>query len=340
MRATRKDVAKLAGVSTATVSYVLNQNRSVSKETEQKVLKAVADLNYQPDLIARSMTTNETMQLSIVLDNICNPFYGEIVHGFESAANENGYFVNICTGFNKIGNYFDNFISRRIDGVFVVAVPSRFDFKKVYQLVENGIKVVVSGNVEADMKAVSSIENDHISAMREAMTYLNSLGHRDIAYLSGLSRNSKFDRRIEGYLAMVGQLKLPCGDSLLFDSKGGSTTEVEDGYRLACRLMDSGRRFTAVICLNDLMAMGASNAFRERGVRIPEDVSLMGFDDIYYSGFWNPPLTTMALKKSQFGAKAFELLKTNIQSGITGFYMNKLQLVVRQSTAPCRQPQS
>lgn len=209
MKSTRKDVAKLAGVSTATVSYVMNKNRSISKETTEKVLQAVETLNYKPDMIARSMTTNETMQLSIVLDSISNPFYGEIVHGFENAANANGYFVNICTGFNSLDEYFENFILRRIDGVFVAAMPFRFNVEKLYKLVENGIRVVVSGNVEADMKLVSSIENDHITAMDEAVTYLYGLGHRNIAYLSGLSRNLKYDRRIEGYLKTVESLSSP-----------------------------------------------------------------------------------------------------------------------------------
>jgi DNA-binding LacI/PurR family transcriptional regulator len=334
MKATRKDVAQLAGVSTATVSYVLNKNRSISPKTAEKVMSAVESLNYKPDMIARSMTMNETMQLGIVLESISNPFYGEIVHGFENAANANGYFVNICTGHNKLDDYFENFISRRLDGIFIAAMPFRFNVEKLYRLVDNGIKVVVSGNTEADMKIVSSIENDHISAMNEAVTYLYNLGHTNIAYLSGLGRVLQNDRRIEGYLDMVNKLKLPYGDSLLFDGKPPYTTDVEDGYRLACELIDSKQKFSAVICLNDLMAMGASNAFQQRGYRIPEDVSLMGFDDIIFSSFWNPPITTMALQKISFGAKAFELLNSNIKNGNTGFYMNKLQLIKRKSTAP------
>ena len=336
MRATRKDVAKLAGVSTATVSYVLNKNRNISEETAARVLKAVEELNYKPDLVARSMTTNESLQLSIVLESLSNPFFCEIVHGFEEEANKNGYFVSICTGFNKLDDYFENLILRKIDGVFITAMPYKFDVEKIHKLANNGVKIVVSGNVEANMKLVSSIENDHISAMNDAMEYLYRLGHRDIAYLSGLGRQMKYDRRIEGYLAMAEKLKLPCGDSLLFEGKAPYSTDMDDGYNLACRLLSSGRKFTAVICLNDLMAMGASNALQEHGRRIPEDVSLMGFDGISYSKYWNPPLTTMALQKFSFGAKAFELLYSNIKNGNTGFYLSKLQLVERQSTAPCR----
>jgi DNA-binding LacI/PurR family transcriptional regulator len=299
-------------------------------------MKAVEELNYKPDLIARSMTTNETMQLSVVLNDFSNPFYGEIVHGFENTANEHGYFVSICTGFNNLDDYFENYILRRIDGVFLTAMPYHFDVEKIYKLAKSGVKIVVSGNVDADLKIVSSLESDHMLAMSDAMQYLYNLGHRDIAFLCGLTREMKFDRRIAGYLSMVEKLHLPCGDSLLLEGKFPYSTDVDDGYKMACRLIEMGCNFTAVICLNDLMAMGASNAFQERGYRIPQDVSLIGFDEILYSKFWNPPLTTMAMQKFEFGAKAFDMLYTNIKNDTTSFYMNKLHLVERQSTAICR----
>ncbi|HEX2985511.1 MAG TPA: LacI family DNA-binding transcriptional regulator [Caproiciproducens sp.] len=335
MQATRKDVAKMAGVSTATVSYVLNGSKNVSEETASRVMKAVNRLEYRPNMIARSMSTNKSMQLSIVVENIGNPFFGEIIHGFEDSANNNGYFVNICDGFNKLDSYFDNFIARRVDGVFVTAMPNRFNVEKLYRLVEKDINIVVSGNVDVNMKLVSSIENDHITAMKDVFEYLYGLGHRNIAYLSGLGRNQKNDRRIEGYLAMIDKYGLAYGDDLLFDGKAPYSTDVPDGYRLACDLMESKRKFTAVICLNDLMAMGASNALQERGYRIPEDVSLVGFDGIPFTEYWNPPLTTMAMERYAFGQKAFQLLYANITDGTTGFYLNKLRLVERKSTAPC-----
>ncbi len=332
-RATRADVARQAGVSTATVSYVLNNSRSISEDTRIKVLQAVAELNYKPDMIARSMVTSRTMQLGIVLENIANPFYSDIIIGFENAAIEKGYFVNICTGYKNLDDYFDNFVSRRLDGIFIVAIPYKFHMEKVYRLVDEGIKVVMSANVEADIKKVSSIESDYIEAMDQAVGYLNSLGHNEIAYLSGLGRNLKFDKKVAGYLAAVEKYKLPAGDSLLFDGSAPYTTDIADGYNLACKLIDSGKKFTAAICLNDLMAMGAIKAFKEKGYRVPEDVSVLGFDDIPYAAAWTPSITTMAVQKSLFGAKAFELLQTNISKGNTGFFMNKLQLIKRASTA-------
>lgn len=334
MKATRADVAKLAGVSTATVSYVLNGSRHMSEKTCKLVLDAVKQLNYKPDMIARSMTKNETMQLSLMIDNVANPFYGEIINGFENAAIERGYFVNICTGNANINEYYDNYVARRVDGVFIAALPHKFDVERMYNLTDNGIRVVVSGNTDVDLKRVSSIECDYFMAMDQAVHYLYKLGHRDIAYLSGLSRKFRYDHRVEGYLSAVERYKLPCGDSLLVDGKPPYQTEIVDGHAMAKDLLASGRRFTALICTNDLMAMGAISALKEAGLRVPEDVSVMGFDDIIFSKAWRPSITTMGGAKANFGRKSFELLYTNIRYGTTGYYLHQLEVIERASTAP------
>ena len=336
MKPTRSDVAKLAGVSTATVSYVLNKTHKVKQETENKVLDAVKKLGYKPNMVARSMSTKKTMQLGIITESIANPFFGEIIHGFEEGANQEGYFVNICSGFKKLDGYLDNFISRSLDGVFVSALPYKFNIEKLDELINYGIKVVVSGNVQIDNNKISSIENDHIDAMFKAVTYLYELGHRDIAYLSGLGRNIKYDLRIEGYLKAIQHYKLKCGEDLLFDGQYPFPTDIDFGYSLAHKVIKSGQFFTAVICLNDLMAMGASKAFKEHGYRIPEDVSIIGFDDIIYAKYWEPALTTMFLDKQKFGKKAFEILHNNIVFNKTDKYLNKLELIKRKSTAKCK----
>lgn len=331
MKVTRADVAKLAGVSTATVSYVLNNSRNMSEKTRKLVLDAVEELNYKPDMIARSMKTNETMQLSVMVNDISNPFFGEIIIGFETAAIEKGYFVNVCTGYKNIDNYLDNYITRRIDGVYVVTVPNKFDFKKLYDLTDQGIKVVVSGNTESDLKKVSAIENDYITAMRSAVKYLKDMGHERIAYISGLSRKHLFDSRINGYLTALKEQGSSYGDELLIEGTAPYTTGMEEGYELAERLLESKKEFSAVICTNDLMAMGAITAFSDAGLRVPEDISVMGFDDIIFSKTWRPALTTMSTNKHELGRKAFELLYNNMKAGNTGYYQVQMELKERQS---------
>ena len=190
MKATRTDVAKLAGVSTATVSNVLNDPDKVKDETIERVTAAIRQLNYRPNMIARSLSTRRTMQIGIVLEDIRNPYYGEIVEHFEDAAREKGYFVNICTGIKNLDHYFDNFITRGLDGAFVAALPYKFDMDRLYNLVEHDIRVTISGNTNAELRRVSMIENDYITAMREAMRYLADLGHKNIAYFIVLMQES------------------------------------------------------------------------------------------------------------------------------------------------------
>ena len=313
MKVTRTDVAKLAGVSTATVSYVLNGSRSMSEKTRKLVLDAVEQLNYKPDMIARSMTKNETRQLSFMVNDATNPFYGEIIVGFENAAMERGYFVNICTGNKNINDYFDNYIARRVDGVFIAAIPYKFDMAKLYSLTDNGIRVVVSGNTDVDLKRVSSIESDYVTTMDKAVSYLYGLGHREISYLSGLSRKFQFDHRIDGYLAAVERYQLPCGSDLLFDGKPPYHTEIAEGYALTQELLKSERRFTAVICLNDLMAMGAISALQEAGLRVPEDVSVIGFDGTSLAEYYNPKLATIKQQHQTLANRSIEILFGQIE---------------------------
>lgn len=332
MKATRADVARLAGVSTATVSYVLNGSRNMSEKTKKRVFDAVEQLNYKPDMIARSMTKNETMQLALIVNDITNPFYGEIMMGFEKAAICGGYFVNVCTGYQNINEYFENYIARRVDGVFVVAVPNKFNVEKLYKLADNGIQVVVSGNAEADVRKVSCIENDYIAGMQMAVQHLYDLGHREIVYLSGFNKAQSFDKRISGYMEALESVGLTYGDRLLLEGKPPYLTGMEDGHRLATELMTSGKSFTAVICTNDLMAMGAISAFESAGLRVPQDVSVMGFDDIMFSSVWRPSISTVAASKTNFGQKAFELLHNSIKQKSTEYYLSPMELKVRTST--------
>ena len=336
MKATREDVAKKAGVSVATVSCVLNKSRRVSERTIQKVLQAVEELNYKPDMIALSMVKNETKQISVVVNDIENPFFGEIISGFENAAIEKGYFINVCTGFKNLDEYFENFVARRIDGVFIAAIPNKFHIDKVYNLVSSNIKVVVSGNVEADFRKVSSIECDHYDGMKQAFEHLTGLGHIDIAFINGLGEIEHYQRKCEGYLKCVDEFKLSCGNTLLIDGSEPFSTKYQDGYNLANKLITSKKNFTAVICTNDLMAIGAISAFKGAGIRIPEDVSVVGFDGIKTGEFIDPPLTTLSIEKNFFGRRTFELLYHNIKTGSTGFYLSQYKLVVRSSTGRCR----
>ncbi|HHY82936.1 MAG TPA: LacI family transcriptional regulator [Clostridiales bacterium] len=336
MRPTRTDVAKLAGVSTATVSNVLNRPDIVTEETAERVRAAIKQLGYRPDMIARSLSTKRTMQIGIVLEDMLNPYFGAIVKEFESAANEQNYFVNVCTGLNRLDNYLDDFITRGLEGIFITALPYKFHVEKLYNLVEKGIKIITSGNINADSRLVSSIENDYIAAMHDVIEHLYNLGHINIAYLSGLGRELTYDLRCNGYRKSLEEFNLPYRDSLLIDGEYPYSTNIKAGYDCAMRLMGTGEKFTAVICGNDLMALGAMKAFQEKGFKIPEDISVVGFDGIEIGRYWEPALTTMSVDKTKFGRKAFELLHSNILTGKTDQFISKLTLWEGGSTAVAR----
>ena len=314
MAITRKDVARMAGVSTATVSNVLNNSDKVKEDTANHVREIIKQLNYSPNMVARSLSTKRTMQVAIVLEDISNPFFAEIATDFGNAAEEKGYFINICMGLNKLDEYFENFKARGLDGVYVTAMPHKFDVNKLYQLADCGIKIVTSGNVEIDTRKISSIENNFESGMKKAMEYLYEQGHTEIAYLSGLGQELSSDCRCVTYLKTLDSLGLDYKDRLLVDGK-----------------LDSRKPFTAAICGNDMMAIGAIKAFVESGLRVPEDVSVIGMDGTEMGRYCRPTLTTLEISKG-LGRKAFELLYGNMMHGNVGYYKNDVELIVREST--------
>lgn len=336
MKATRNDVATLAGVSSATVSNVMNHSDKVKEKTVFRVRQAMEALHYKPSLIPRGLTTHKTMQIGIALEDIRNPYYGEIVEHFEAVANANGYFVNICIGSQNLEHYFDNFITRGLDGVFVASLPYRFEMSKLYRLLDNGIKLIVGGNADAGFPLMSRIETDYRTGMQQAMNYLVQLGHQDIAYLSGLGRELIYDDRCCAYLEQVRRLNLSCGESLLIDGKFPYYTNVAVGYHHAKRLLQKRQPFTAVICCNDLMAMGAIRALTESGLNVPHDVSVIGFDGIALGRYCSPTLTTLAMPSKSFGEKAFELLHFDMLHNEIGFFCNRLKLIEGESTAERR----
>lgn len=333
-RVTRRDVAERAGVSTATVSYVLNKTQKVPERTAEKVWEAVRALDYKPDLVARSLVTRESKQLAIVLNNIGNPIYADFIRGFENKAITNGYFVNICTGNQNVDDYMEDFASRRIDGILIEALPHKYHQEELYKLLDANIRIVVFGHTSMDLRTISSIETDYIDVMDKAVTHLVGLGHERIAYISGLERSQTFDQRIEGYLQALQANGLDHGDELLVATPQPTNTEISDGAALAKRLVESKRKFTAVLATNDLMAAGAMGALKQAGLRIPEDVSVMGIDNSYIGTITEPGLTTLAISYRDVGRKAFDLLYADLREDVKGYYVNRAELFERGSTGP------
>jgi len=311
---TRKDVAKKAGVSEGTVSYVLNGSRAFSDEIKAKVHKAVEELDYYPDIIARSMVKKDMKQIALVVSDVLNPYYGELIFGFENAAMEHGYFVSVCTGYQKFNEYINHFISRRYDGVYFSITPSKFDIEKLVKLTQNNIAVLLSGCTAYKNETISHLNPDFMLGIAEAIEYLQKSGHKKIAMLSPFGDDYPYDIRKLCFMEAIKKY-FPEGQARIFTHKMGIPMNMETIKKLTYELLDSGIEFSAVLCSADIISIGCMSVLRERNYKIPGDISIVGIDDIIFSREMNPPLSTVGYDKVEFGRKAFAILLDCIKTG-------------------------
>ncbi|MBQ9710348.1 MAG: LacI family DNA-binding transcriptional regulator [Clostridia bacterium] len=307
MKITRKDVAKYAGVSEQTVSYVLNNSRKFSDDVVNRVNKAIKDLNYQPDMIAKSMSQKQTKSVAVFIRDMENPIFPAIIHGFQKKAFEKGYSVYIADveGCKDIDFLVTSLISRRIDGVYISMFADKDFVRIVKRFADNGIKVVV-GNEESSLDGVPSVTVDFADGMRRIISYLKENGHRKIVYLSGIDVEQKNDTR---YHAFCSEYKAAFGEEpTVIENHAPFATTVESGKYMAEKLFSITDDFTAIVTTNDLMAYGVIDALKQKGKSVPDDVSVIGIDDIMFSQYINPPLTTLGYNNEEFGAKTFKVL--------------------------------
>lgn len=311
---TRDDVAQRAGVSTATVSNVFNGKfEFVSQDTARRVLQIAEEMNYRPNMVARSLAKAETMQLSLLINDIHNQFFIDIIHFFETAALQKGYMVSVCTGNGEFDRYIKNFIDRHIDGLFLMISPTRADMNRVYELIEHDIKVVVSGNLTVDNTRVCSVEPDCFDGMDKAIAYLKSKGHHKIAYLSAFKENFVYDNRLAAFKKAY-ENHFSADEKIIITGKYPFDSDEQTGYSMAMELLRSDNSYTAVLATNDLMAMGCIKAFQREGLRVPDDVSVMGIDDdTPLVEYITPKLTTMSVDKQKLAQVAFSMLYDTIK---------------------------
>lgn len=334
MKITRKEIAKMAGVSTATVSYVINGSNRVGEETRERVQRIINEYNYRPDLIARAMSTRSTKQIALLINDLFNNFFAEIVTEFESAAAQQGYCVSICTGSRDISKYLDSFITRRMDGVLCMVSPTRIDMQKLYALRQDDISVLISGNLTADRTKASLINLDYAQGMSLLLEYLKGYGHRKIAYLSAFPRDVEFDDRLKAFLKYY-DMFFPVDEKLLVTGTYPFPSTVDSGFELTEQLIAQGRPFTAVVTTNDSMAIGCIEALQKHGLRVPEDVSVMGFDNIPIGKHIAVPLTTVGFDKHRFAEDAFAMLLRAMTTGELAEKLEPMYITERRSVALC-----
>lgn len=327
-KVTRKDVAEYAGVSVATVSYVFSKKRYVSEELVEKVEQAVKALDYVPDRVAGTVGRIRSKNIAILADDIANPLSIEVFKGIEHAAFRQGYFVSISSSEEDGSRQMDEFIARRMDGVFIFVKNSELLQTYLKRLCDKGLSVVYNAVNNLADERICGMELDFYSGVGKIVDYLYSLGHRDIAYLSAFDENYRFDQRLKGYHAAMKKYGLE--EKIVMGAPPYLST-AEAGGEAAARLIGSGMKFSAVICTNDLMAYGALKTLTGSGLRIPEDVSLVGMDDILYSKLVQPPLTTLSHRGIEYGARMFDILLDHMRTGKVRREYFSSELVIRES---------
>jgi len=309
-RVTAEDVARLAGVSRTTVSFVLNNitDMRISEETRQKVLEAARRLNYHPDAIARRMVSGKTRIIGFVLRQspeqaFADLFLPQVLNGLSQAAARKGYQVLFepIAPENSTSMYTRLVAERHVDGI-VLSGP-RFDDPDLIRLHQEGAPIVLIGRIP--QLDIPYVDVDNIGGARMAVDYLIRLGHRRIALITNapLSYTASAER-LEGYRQALEQAGLSYEESLV---RFGNFTP-QSGYQAMESLLASKPLPDAVFVASDTVALGALQAIRHAGLRIPQDISLIGFDDIPLAGFLDPPLTTVHLPAYNLGWEAAEML--------------------------------
>jgi DNA-binding LacI/PurR family transcriptional regulator len=325
-----RQVATKAGVSLATVSHVLNHTRYVAPETVNRVLHAARELNYYQNIHARRLAQSRSDLVGFVLSEIANPFFGEIINSFEKAASERGFDVLLCnTEYSpaRIGAIMRKLITNKVWGAAVMT--STLEASAVKELVAQGIAVVLH-NQGYVHKYISDIRVDYLESISRAVDHLLAQGHRSFAIICGppTIRSAAVVR--DAFVKVLAARGLQAGETVESNYKA-------DGGASAVRSLLARRPLpTALLCGNDLIAVGAMSVLEEAGVRVPEDISVLGCDDIFFSRLSRPPLTTIHVPREKLGKLAFEALERirKSKSGRGRRYLIETQLVVRKSTGP------
>lgn len=294
--ATRQDVATLAGVSVATVSYVVNGTKNVTPEVRCRVERAVAALNYRPNLLARSLSTKETRHVAMLVDNLNNPHYCEMLSGAQAIASEKGYIVSVISIDLARPTDVLDLASRGLDGVILALATEN---TTVQSMLPPHFPVISPGKY---------IEFDYSQAFDDLLDTFFSGGHRDIAFLSGLPVSSSQHWRFQAWKRSLEKRGLPLRPELIVDGLPSAVTDETEGARAMRELLARDVPFTAIYAVNDLMALGAMRELHARGLRVPQDVSVAGCDRLQLLRYFIPSLATMDVHPFETGRQLMEML--------------------------------
>ena len=327
-----KEVARQAQVSASTVSHVLNGTRNVSEETRKRVVQTIEELGYQPNLLAKSFKTQKTFTIGLLISDIQNPFFTAVIRGVEDVALSRGYHVFLCNTDEDPARedaYVTELSNKRVDGLIVASAASRRNHARRLRLED--IPFVFMDREVEDIEA-DVIRVDNYLGTRMIAEHLVSLGHERIGMISGPTDKSSGYERHQGLKLALSNLGVDLDDSLVrfgdFRSPSGRTEATD--------LLELSEPPTALVVANNQMTLGALLAIRDLALKVPDDVSVVGFDDMEWAPLVDPPLTALAQPTYEMGARAVEMLLQRIrgdEKGLPKRVFIEPELVVRRSTS-------
>ena len=328
---TLEQVAKKAGVSSATVSRVLNNASTVKNSTRARVMRAARELNYHPNLHARSLARGHTRTLGIILSNMENPFFFDIFRTLESLARGRGYEAVVAnTGYRpeQLVSSIQLMIGWRVAGL--AAIVSEMDDHLIQTLIDSRMPCVFY-DVGKPAQTITNVRVNYRQGVNKTVEYLHSLGHTRIAFVGHHASLGPINERRSAFLEAVSRFA-PGAQSHVAEAADG----LEGGRQAAHEILASGFKPTAIVCVNDFMAVGVLHELRAQKIRVPQDISVTGFDNIGLSEFSSPPLTTVHIPRDHIGRTIFEFLVPDPRRPRTKGreVLISPELVVRESTGP------
>lgn len=306
--ATMKDIARLAQVSTSTVSHVINGSRFVSDEIREKVMRIVAELNYTPSAVARSLKVRETKTIGLLVTATNNPFFAEVMAGVEQYCQKNQYNLIISTtggDAKRLQQNLQTLIHKQVDGVLLMCGDSRFQADMELTV---SLPLVVMDWWFTELNADKILDNSEHGGYLATKSMVDA-GHQKIGIITGNLRKSVAKNRLQGYKKALSEANIVLNPDWIVESH----FDFEGGIVGAQKLLSLSDRPTAIFCCSDTIAIGAYQAIQNQGLRIPQDISIMGYDDIELARYLFPSLSTISQPKAELGKLAVETLLQRIQ---------------------------
>ncbi len=309
MKTRLADIARATGFSINTVSRVLRGDTHISESTSKIIKEKAQELNYIPDIVASSMRSPLSKTVGVIIADPSNPFFSEVIKGIETKANQLGFQILLSSSdesWEKEKECLQMFLARKVDGIISTPViENESDQIEYYSKLP--IPFIFPGRYIPTLESHSLLHSDY-EGEKEVVASLISQGHKKIIYLSGPEGISNSLDRERGYIDAFKEAGLECDSAYIYKTNG----RIEEGYSAINRAIQKLPEFTAIACFNDLLAMGAMKSLEENNLKIPQDVAVFGFDNLYLSQFMFPSLSTVDVPKYQLGYRAMEKLYKQI----------------------------